>query len=160
LTYPLAEIHTMFTSLLITALIAVQPDPAPMSPVEVLQIVRFNAAATDDAILHRVVELTGDVTEIYRDGIGGYVVRLDSVVKEPHRTGRIEIHCHFAGISRGDLAKIKPRMPVTLRGIPRTTKDHLHWPVDPNVRLDVKDCTLGAIAELPPPPPAAVETSN
>lgn len=145
----------MFASLLVTTLIAAQPAPAPLSPLEVLDVVRFNAAAADDSILHRVVELTGEATEIYRDGIGGYIVRFDSVIQEPHWTGRIEIHCHFAGAARGDLAKIKPGMPVTLRGIPRTTKDHLHWPVDPNVRVDVKDCTLAAAAEEVPSPAAA-----
>ena len=92
----------MYASLFVTALLAVQPAATPLSPIEVLDVVRFNAAATDDAILHRVVELTGEVTEIYRDGIGGYVVRLD-------------------------------------------------WPVDPNVRIDVKDCTLAAAEAVSPP---------
>ena len=155
----------MLAPLLVTALIAAQPEPAaaPLSAADVLQTVRFNAAATDDAILHRVVELAGEATEIYRDGIGGYVIRLDARIQEPHRSGRIEIHCHFAGTSRGELARLKPGMLLNLRGIPRATKDHLHWPVDPNVRIDVKDCTLSAIGELPPPaapaevPPAAAE---
>ena len=147
----------MFASLLITALIAAQPEsaPAPLSPVEVLDVVRYNAAAADEALFHRVVELTGQASEIYRDGIGGYVVRLDAVIKEPHRTGRIDIHCHFAATARGDLAKIKPGTAVTLRGIPRTTKDHLHWPIDPNVRIDVRECTLITGEEVSPPPPAA-----
>ncbi len=152
----------MISSLLVTALFAIQPAgaPAPMSPTDVLQIVRFNAAAADEAILHRFVDLKGEVTEIYRDGIGGYVVRLDAKIQEPHRSGRIEIHCYFHPAARTDLAPIKPGLPVTLRGIPRSTKDHLHWPVDPNVRIDVKDCTLGAIDELPVPAPAATETGR
>jgi hypothetical protein len=142
----------MYASLLVTALLAVQPAAAPLSPIEVLDVVRFNAAATDDAILHRVVELTGEITEVYRDGIGGYVVRLDGAIEEANRSGRIEIHCHFAATARADLAKIKPGEPVTLRGIPRTTKDHLHWPVDPNVRIDVKSCALAAAGEVVLPP--------
>ena len=147
----------MFASLLVTTLIAAQPEPAspPLSAAEVLDVVRYNAAAADQAVFHRVVELAGEATEVYRDGMGGYVVRLDAVIKESHRTGRIEIHCHFAGTARGDLARIKPGTPVTLRGIPRTTKDHLHWPVDPNVRINVKDCTLAANEEEPPPAPPA-----
>ena len=137
----------MYASLLVAAaLISVQPAPTPTTPTEVLNIWRFNAALADDAIFHHVVELTGPVSEIYRDGMGGYIVRFDAAVSDPDWTGRIEIHCHFAGAARSALASVKPGVEVTIRGIPRQMRDHLTFLVDPNVRLDVKDCTVAAAA--------------
>ena len=46
-----------------------------------------------------------------------------------------------------DLARIKSGVPVTIRGVPRELTDHLHFPVDRNVVVKMKDCELVAGAE-------------
>jgi hypothetical protein len=133
----------MYVSLLLAAALATaQPGPAKTTPVEILDTCRFNAALADETLLHHVVELTGQVSEIERDGIGGYVVRIAGSRHEADFTGRIEILCHFRGTARPELAKIKPGVAVTIRGVPRELIDHLHFPVDRNVVLTVKDCEL------------------
>ena len=142
----------MMTSLMLAALLSAQPAPTATTPVEVLDIVRYNAALADDAIMHHVVELTGPVTEIYRDGMGGYIARMDAAIGEVSWNGRLELHCHFPAGARNALASVKPGAAVTIRGIPRHIKDHLHWPTDSAVRIDVKDCELVVRAdELKPP---------
>ena len=132
----------MMSSLMLAALLAAQPAPTATTPTDVLDIVRFNAALADEVIMHHVVELTGPVTEVYRDGMGGYIARMDAAVSEVHTRGRLEIHCHFPREARVALASIKPGALVTIRGIPRQIKDHLHWPTDASVRIDVKECGL------------------
>jgi hypothetical protein len=138
----------MFASLALAATLAVaQSAPNKTTPVEVLQTCRFNAALADETLLHHWVELTASVTQIERDGIGGYVVRVDGDVHESDFIGRVEIVCHFRSTSRTDLARIKPGVPVTIRGVPRELTDHLHFPVDRNVVVKMKDCELVAGAE-------------
>jgi hypothetical protein len=148
----------MFAAALLSAatLFVAQPAPAKTTPHEVLDMARFNAALVDAVLLHHWVDLTGTVTAVERDGIGGYIVKLDASRHVSDFIGRVEIHCHFAGNSsyysgsnhgfagnnRTDLAQIKPGVPVTIRGIPRHLKDHLHFPIDRNVVFTVKDCEL------------------
>jgi len=135
----------MFTSLMLAA--ALVAAPTKTTPVEVLSVCRFNAALADQALLHHVVELTAQVTEIERDGIGGYIVRVDAETHEPDFIGRVEIRCHFIGGARAALAAVKPGEVVTIRGVPRELRDHLSFPLDKNVRLKMKDCELVAGAE-------------
>lgn len=142
----------MFAPLMIAALLAAQPAPTATTPVEVLDIVRYNAALADETLMHHVVELTGPVTEIYRDGMGGYVARLDAAINEAYGRGRLELHCHFPAGARNALAAVKPGAAVTIRGIPRQIKDHLHWPTDASVRIDVKECELAVRTEELKPP--------
>jgi hypothetical protein len=138
----------MFASLLVAATLTVaQPAVTKTTPIEVLQTCRFNAALADETLLHHWVDLTATITEIERDGIGGYVVRVNGQTHESDFIGRVEIVCHFRGTARGDLARIQPGVPVTIRGIPRELTDHLHFPVDRNVVLKMKDCELVAGAE-------------
>ena len=135
----------MFAALLVASAIVAAPTKA--TPLEVLAMCRFNAAQADATLLNHVVELTGNVTEIERDGIGGYIVRLDASASEHDFLGRVEIHCHFTGTARGDLAKIKRGEPVTISGVPRELRDQLHFPLDANVRIKMKDCQIVAGAE-------------
>ena len=135
----------MFTSLMLAAVLV--SAPTKTTPVEVLSVCRFNAALADEALLHHVVEFTAQVTEIERDGIGGYIVRVDAETHEPDFIGRVEIHCHFSGAARAALAAVKPGELVTIRGVPRELRDHLSFPLDKNVRLKMKDCELVAGAE-------------
>ena len=148
----------MFTASLVLAasLVAAQPAPTKTTPLEVLEMARFNAAQLDALFLHHWVDLTGTVTSVERDGVGGYVVKLEGSTHQPDFLGRIEIHCRFAsnssyysgsdhgfaGNNRSDLAQIKPGVAVTIRGIPRKVKDHLHFPIDRNVVYTVMDCEL------------------
>lgn len=138
----------MLASLLVAATLTIaQPAVTKTTPIEVLQTCRFNAALADETLLHHWVELTANVTEIERDGIGGYIVRVDGNVYESDFIGRVEFVCHFRGTSRTDLARIKPGVPVTIRGVPRELTDHLHFPVDRNVVVKMKECELVAGAE-------------
>jgi hypothetical protein len=138
----------MFTSLFVAASLTIaQPAVTKTTPNEVLQTCRFNAALADETLLHHWVELTANVTEIERDGIGGYIVRVDGNIHESDFIGRVEIVCHFRNTSRTDLARIKPGVPVTIRGVPRELTDHLHFPVDRNVVVKMKECELVAGAE-------------
>jgi hypothetical protein len=135
----------MFNSLLIA--ISLITAPTKTTPIEVLATLRFNAAQADATLMNHVVELTGVVTKVERDGIGGYVVRVDGATHESDFIGRVEIHCHFAGTARSALAQIKTGETVTIRGVPRELRDHLHFPVDRNVLVTVKDCEILAGAE-------------
>jgi hypothetical protein len=130
----------MFSSLMLAAVFVAAPTKT--TPVEVLTVCRFNAALADATLMHHVVDLTGTVTEVERDGIGGYIVRLDAQTHEPDFIGRVEICCHFSGTARGSLATIKPGLPVTIRGVPRELRDHLSFPLDKNVRVVMRDCEL------------------
>ena len=151
----------MFTTLLLAATVALSAPPTKTTPIEVLKITRFNAAMVDEMFLHHWVDLTGIVTEVERDGIGGYIVKMEGRVHLSDFMGRIEVQCHFAsnasyysgsdhgfaGNLRNDLGQIKPGVPVTIRGIPRKMKDHLHFPIDRNVVFTMKDCELVIGAE-------------
>jgi hypothetical protein len=135
----------MFSSLMLAVILVAAPTKA--TPIEVLSVCRFNAALADESLLHHVVDLTCTVTEIERDGIGGYIVRIDTETHESDFIGRVEIHCHFTGTSRTALAAIKPGEVVTIRGVPRELRDHLSFPLDKNVRITMKDCQVVAGAE-------------
>ena len=133
----------MYASLLLAAVLATaQPGPTQTTPAKVLDTCRFNAALADETLLHHIVELTGVVSEVERDGIGGYVVRFAGSRHEADFVGRALILCHFRGAARADLAKIRPGVAVTVRGVPRELVDHLHFPVDRHVVLTMKDCEL------------------
>jgi len=142
----------MMSSLMLAALLAAQPAPTATTPLDVLDIVRYNAALADEVLMHHVVELTGPVTEVYRDGMGGYIARLDASISDVAWRGRLEVHCHFPRPARIALASIKPGTAVTIRGIPRQIKDHLHWPTDASVRIDVKECEMVVRSEELKPP--------
>jgi hypothetical protein len=126
---------------------ALAAAPISTTPVEVLGICRFNAALADESLMHHVVDLTGTVSEIERDGIGGYIVLLEGKSHLGEFAGRVEIRCHFSPAARSGLAKIKPGEVVTIRGVPRELRDHLHFPVDRNVSIKMKDCQLLEAAE-------------
>jgi hypothetical protein len=49
---------------------------------------------------------------------------------------------YFAGNTRSDLARIRPGVPVTIRGVFREVKDQLHFPIDKNIALKMRDCEL------------------
>ena len=130
----------MLSSLMLAAVLVAAPTKT--TPVEVLAVCRFNAALADETLMNHVVDLTAAVTEVERDGIGGYIVRLDAESHESDFIGRVEICCHFSGTARPALATIKPGQLVTIRGVPRTLRDHLSFPLDKNVRIVMKDCEL------------------
>jgi hypothetical protein len=135
----------MYSALLFAAVLVAAPTKT--TPVEVLSICRFNAALADEALMHHVVDLTGAVTEIERDGIGGYIVRMDAETHLSDFLGRVEIYCHFNATYRSALATIRPGQAVTIRGVPRELRDQLSFPLDKNVRIKMKDCELVVSAE-------------
>lgn len=139
----------MLASLLVAAALVSASQNAPLetTPLEVLEICRFNAARADETLLHHRIDLTGAVAEVERDGIGGYIVRLQATTHAPDFIGRIEIQCHFAGSARSDLAKIAPGTAVTIRGVPRSLRDQLGSPIDKHVIVIMKDCGLLATGE-------------
>src|SRR5437868_8118317 len=109
-------------SLLLAATFSDQPTTT--TPGEMLGICRYNAATADAALMHHVVEISSRVAVVDRDGIGGYIARLEARVDTPLMMDRIRVCCYFDGVSRGDLARIKPGEVVTIRGVVREMKDH------------------------------------
>jgi hypothetical protein len=136
----------MLTAPLLAAAVLVAA-PTKTTPVEVLATCHYNAALADETLMHHVVELTGTVAEVRRDGIGGYIVRMDATTHESDFIGRIEIRCHFGVAARGALGRIRPGAAITVRGVPRELRDHLHHPIDRNLRMTVKDCELAVGGE-------------
>jgi hypothetical protein len=130
----------MISSVLLAAvLIGV---PTKTTPSEVLAVCRYNAALADESLMHHVVELTTTATEVERDGIGGYIVRVNAESHTGDFIGRVEIRCHFPSTARSALAAIKPGQAVTIRGVPRELRDQLSFPLDKNVRIVMRDCEL------------------
>jgi hypothetical protein len=140
-------VYAMYAALVVAAAIVSAQPPVKTTALEALHVCRFNAALSDEVLMHRWVDLTGVVTEIERDGIGGYILRIDAATHEPDFIGRIEFHCYFTGVYRTDLAKIRPGVPVTLRGIVRDVRDHLHFTIDKNLLLTMRNCEILAGAE-------------
>lgn len=134
----------MISSVLLAAVLVAAPTKT--TPVEVLGVCRYNAALADESLMHHVVELTTTVTEVERDGIGGYIVRVDAQSHEGDFIGRLEICCHFPATARAALAAIKPGQAVTIRGVPRELRDRLRFSLDKNVRIVMRDCELVAAA--------------
>ena len=132
-------------SLMLVAVLAVQPTKT--TPAEILRVCYFNDARVDATLLHHAVDVTSSVASIDRDGIGGYIVKLQAQIQNSQFDGRSSVLCHFEGAARDALAGILPGRVVTIRGVVRKVDDDSRRYVDPNVQVTMKGCQLVAGAE-------------
>ena len=91
--------------------------------------------------------MTSKVATIDRDGIGGYIVRLETQVQSAESTARSRVNCYFDPLARDGLARVRPGREVTIRGIVRKVDDDTRRYVDPNVQVTMKSCELISGAE-------------
>jgi hypothetical protein len=133
-------------SLILLAALVAQPATRT-TPTEILTTCYFNDAKVDATLLHHVVDVTSRVASVDRDGIGGYVVKLESQFQSAELTARSNVHCYFDGASRAALARIRLGREVTIRGVVRKIDDDLRRYVDPNVQVTMKGCELVGGAE-------------
>lgn len=131
----------------IVLLAALSAQPTKTTPAQILSVCYFNDANVDATLLHHVVDVTSAVASIDRDGIGGYVVKLEATVQSANLTARSSVHCYFDGASRDVLARLRPGREVTIRGVVRKVDDDTRRYVDPNVLVLMKGCELVAGAE-------------
>ena len=128
-------------------LVTLAAQPARTTPAEILAVCHFNDASVDAVLLNHVVDVTSPVETIIRDGIGGYIVRLEANVQFARFEGRSCVLCHFEGASREVLARIRPGREVTIRGVVRQVDDDSRRYVDPNVQVTMKRCEVVVGAE-------------
>jgi hypothetical protein len=129
-------------------LFALSAQPATRTTLtEILTTCYFNDAKVDATLLHHVVDVTSRVASIDRDGMGGYIVKLEAQFQTADLIARSCVHCYFDGTSRDALARIGPGREVIIRGIVRKIDDDTRRYVDANVQVTMKGCELVAGAE-------------
>jgi len=89
-------------------LAALSAEPTKTTPTEILATCYFNDARVDATLLNHAVDVTSKVASIDRDGIGGYVVRLEAQVQSAELTARSRVNCYFDPLARGVLARVRP----------------------------------------------------
>jgi hypothetical protein len=133
------------TSLMLLATFAA--DPTKTTPTEIIATCYFNDAKVDATLLHHVVDVTSKVASVGRDGIGGYIVKLEARLHTPNVEARGNVHCYFEKTAVDTLARIRPGREITIRGVVRQIDDDTLRYVDPNVLVTIKNCELVGGAE-------------
>jgi hypothetical protein len=128
------------TSLMLLAALSAQPTKT--TPAEIITVCYFNDAKVDATLLNHEVDVTSKVTSIVRDGIGGYIAKLDTRLQTTEFDARASVHCHFDGASINALTRVRPGREVTIRGVVRKIVDDMNHYVDPNVQVTMKSCAL------------------
>jgi hypothetical protein len=128
------------TSLILLAALSAQPTRT--TPTEILTTCYFNDASVDAMLLNHAVEISGRVAAVDRDGIGGYIVKLEEQLQTAELTARSSVHCYFDARAQGALARITPGVPATIRGVIRKIDDDARRYVDANVLVTVKQCEI------------------
>src|SRR5262245_57106874 len=90
-------------------------EPTTTTPAEMLTVCYFNDAKADATLMNHLVDVTSKVSSIDRDGIGGYIVKLDAQLHTRDLIGRASVLCYFDSTSRDALARIRPGRDVTIR---------------------------------------------
>jgi hypothetical protein len=122
-------------------------EPTKTTPIEMLTVCYFNDAKADATLMNHLVDVTSKVSSIDRDGIGGYIVKLEAQLHSRDLIGRSSVLCHFDSTSRDALARIRPGREVTIRGVVRKIDDDTKRYVDANVQVTMKGCDLVGGAE-------------
>ena len=123
-------------------LVALSAQPTKTTPAEIITVCYFNDAKVDATLLNHAVDVTSKVTSIVRDGIGGYIVKLDARLQTTEFDARASVDCHFDSASIEVLSRIRPGREVTIRGVVRKIADDTNRYVDANVQVTVKGCQL------------------
>jgi hypothetical protein len=97
--------------------------------------------------MNHAVDVTSIVKSIDRDGIGGYIVKLETNVQAADLIARSSVLCYFDSTARDELARVRYGREVTIRGIVRKVDDDTRRYVDANVQVTMKGCELVAGAE-------------
>ncbi len=119
---------------------------------EVVQTIRYNAAATDLRLQDRRVEIRGVVNRIEKDGLGNYIAIMETRIEEPSAEVSGTIRFTFAPSQRDSLAGVLvPAQEVTIQGDFRFVRDLLRRMARNSVTVDVLNCQLVPV-DLPPPP--------
>jgi hypothetical protein len=126
------------------------PVPYATTPTEIVQIVRFNAAMTDEHLQDQLVEVTGMVSSISKDGLGNYVAMMETTVRDYTGTYTGTIRFTFAPTFRGELAMLAPPgQPATIRGACRKIDNYLYRLTRNSLIVDVLDCELAEAIPAP-----------
>lgn len=133
------------TSLMLLA--ALSAEPTKTTPAEIITVCYFNDAKVDATLLNHVVDVTSKVSSVVRDGIGGYIVKLDDRLQTTEFEARASVHCHFDSSSINALARLRPGRDVTIRGVVRKIADDTNRYIEANVQVTVKNCELVAGGE-------------
>ena len=135
----------MYASLILLAALSAQPTRT--TPNDILVTCWFNDAKVDATLMNHVVDVTSKVTSIDRDGIGGYIVRLESQIQAADLIARSTVLCYFDASARDQLARIRRGNDITIRGIVRKVDDDTRRYVDANVQVTMKNCDVIGGAE-------------
>lgn len=123
------------------------------TPTEVVQTIRYNAAATDLWLQDSRVEIKGVVSRIEKDGLGNYIAIMETRIEEPAAEVSGTLRFTFAPSERDSLAAVLvPDQAVTIQGDFRFIRDLLRRMSRNSVTVDVLNCQLVPAAPLPPPP--------
>jgi hypothetical protein len=128
-------------------LAALSAQPTKTTPTEILAACWFNDAKVDATLMNHAVDVTSIVKSIDRDGIGGYIVKLETNVQAADLIARSSVLCYFDSTARDELARVRYGREVTIRGIVRKVDDDTRRYVDANVQVTMKGCELVAGAE-------------
>src|SRR5262245_26039054 len=94
------------------------------TPTDVVQTIRFNAAAADLYLQDHRVEIKGVVSRIEKDGLGNYVAIMKTRVEEPAAEVSGTIRLKFAPSERDSLAAIlAPGQVAAIQGDFRFVRD-------------------------------------
>ena len=125
--------------------------PFATTPPEMLQIVRYNAALTDAKLQDHVLDVTGVVTSVSKDGLGNYVAIMETLVRDTTGEYRATIRFNFDPVLRDELAQISPPgQPATIRGICRKIDNLLPRMTRNSLTVDLQECQIVYLSVLPP----------
>lgn len=126
------------------------------TPSEVVQLIRYNAAATDLHLQDRRVEIKGVVSRVEKDGLGNYVAIMETRIEDPASEVSGTLRFQFAPSERDSLAAVMvPSQIVTIQGDFRFVRDLLRRMAKNSVTVDVLNCqVVPAVDVVPPAAPA------
>ena len=113
------------------------------TPPQVVQIIRYNAAQTDQWLQDKRVEITGPLSRIEKDGLGNYVAVMETRIEEPAGEVSGTIRFRFDPGNRLGLSTVTPPTDVvTIRGDLRFINDLLRRMTRNTVTVNVLNCEL------------------
>jgi hypothetical protein len=125
------------------------------TPSNVVQTIRFNAAAADLYLQDHRVEIKGVVSRIEKDGLGNYVAIMKTRVEEPNAEVSGTIRLKFAPSERDSLAAIlAPNQVAAIQGDFRFVRDLSDRMAYNTITVDLLNCKVAPEAVVPPPPAA------
>lgn len=136
--------NTLAALSILSVSLAAAPVPAyQTTPTQVVQNIRYNAALTDYKMQDHVVEVTGRVDRIEKDGVGNYVAIMEVRIEEPAAEIYGTLRFTFDPSQCSGLASVAaPTDVVTIRGNFRFIRDQLRRVTVNRVTVDVLDCEL------------------